>query len=391
MDPRIRVNPSNEVKLALLGEAAVFDLSCACGPTEPRTRSVDGRWIYPAALPSGQRVPMLKVLQQAGCERNCAYCAERCGGQGRDALSFAPDDLARIVVDLSTQGRIFGLFLSSAIRKGAVATMDRMLATAEILRRRMRYRGYLHLKIVPGCRPDQVDRAMELATRVSVNLEAPTAARLAEIAPTKVLTEHILAPMRQVAEAVATGRFRRSGQTTQLVVGAGEETDAEIARAASWLYRKLDLARVYYSGFQPIPGTPLAERPPAPFLREHRLYQVDFLLRRYGFELEEIAFDEQGRLPIEADPKTLWARAHPERFPIEVNTAPLEELVRVPGIGPTSAKRLVAVRGSSRLKDLEALRAAGASWRVAAPFVLLDGRTARAPEQLSLFPASSSP
>jgi predicted DNA-binding helix-hairpin-helix protein len=382
---QIRVTPSNQEKLALLGGAAAFDLSCACGPSEPRTRGVDGRWIYPAALPSGQRVPMLKVLQQAGCERNCAYCAERCGGEGRDALSFSPDDLARIVVDLFAERRIFGLFLSSAIRKGAVATMDQMLATAEILRHRMRYRGYLHLKIVPGCRADQVERAMELATRVSVNLEAPTAARLAEIAPTKLLTEHILAPMRQVADAVAQGRFRHSGQTTQLVVGAGEETDLEIARAASWLYRKLHLARVYYSAFQPIPGTPLADRPPTAFLREHRLYQVDFLLRRYGFAIEEIIFDPQGRLPAEADPKTLWARAHPERFPLEVNTARIEDLVRVPGIGPTSARRLLALRRSGRLRDLEALRACGTSWRVAAPYLLLDGRSPRAPVQLPLF------
>lgn len=384
----LRSSPSLEDKLLHLGGRAGFDLSCACGDSTGRVQGVSGQWIYPAALPSGQRVPMLKVLLQSGCERGCAYCAERAGGDRRD-VAFAPEELARLFIDLFRQRRVFGLFLSSAIRGGAVRTMDRLLATAEILRRRMRYRGYLHLKILPGCGADQVQRAMAVATRVSVNLEAPTAEHLQQVAPSKPFAR-LIEPMRQVARAQAEGTFRRAGQTTQLVVGAADESDAQIVHAASWLYGELHLARVYYSGFQPVPGTPLAHRAPAPFLREHRLYQADFLLRRYGFAFDEIPFDG-GRLSTEADPKTLWARAHPERFPLEVNSATRDELLRVPGIGPQSAKRLCELRRVGRIRSLDALRACRASWRIAAPYLLLDGRRAAPGVQLELLslPAGS--
>ena len=318
---------------------------------------------------------MLKVLQASGCERSCVYCAERCGGQGR-GVSLAPEALAGAFVDLHRRGRVAGLFLSSAIRGGAVATMDRMLVTAELLRLRHAFRGYIHLKMIPGCQADQVDRAMALATRVSVNMEAPTAGHLHRIAPGKDFEAQILAPMRQVAAAIGRGEFPAGGQTTQFVVGAAGENDRDITTAAVAGYHKLKLARVYYSAMQPVPGTPSAELAPTPFLREHRLYQADFLLRSYGFDLREIHFDAAGALPLHTDPKTLWARMHPERFPVEVNQAAREELLRVPGIGPTSAKRLLAMRGESRLRDVEALRAAGASWRVAAPYLLLDGKPA---------------
>src|ERR1700690_96345 len=158
--------------------------------------------------------------------------------------------------------------------------MDRMLGTAELLRGRHAFRGYIHLKMIPGSRPDQIERAMGLATRVSVNMEAPSAAHLARIAPGKKFDEQILAPMRQVARAIERGQFARAGQTTQFVVGAAGEADREVMGTAAWGYRDLKLARVYYSAMQPIPGTPVAERAPIPFAREHRLYQADFLLRR---------------------------------------------------------------------------------------------------------------
>ena len=373
--PLVRTAPSVETSLAALTRAAQHDLSCACGPSQHRQRGDGGLWIYPAALPSGQRVPMLKVLQAAGCERSCIYCAERCGGRGQGA-SLGPDQLATAFVELHRSRRVFGLFLSSAIRGGAVATMDRMLGTAELLRKRHAFRGYIHLKMIPGSRPDQIEHAMALATRVSVNMEAPTAAHLARIAPGKKFEEQILAPMRQVARAIERGRFPRAGQTTQFVVGAAGEADREVMGAAVLGYRDLKLARVYYSAMQPLAGTPVAERAPIPFEREHRLYQVDFLLRSYGFSLDEIHFDETGALPLHTDPKSLWAQRHPERFPVEINQARLEDLVRIPGIGPRSAKRLLAMRGRERLRDVQVLRVAGASWKVASPFVLLDGKPA---------------
>jgi predicted DNA-binding helix-hairpin-helix protein len=258
-----------------------------------------------------------------------------------------------------------------------------MLGTAEILRRRHRFGGYIHLKMIPGSRPDQIEQAMALAMRVSMNMEAPSAAHLARIAPGKKFDAQILAPMRQVAAAIARGRFERAGQTTQLLVGAAGERDRELVGAAAWGYRELKLARVYYSALQPVPGTPVAERAPVPFLREHRLYQTDFLLRSYGFTLDEIPFDAEGTLPLDTDPKTLWAQQHPERFPVELNQAPLAELVRVPGIGPRSAKRLLGMRREQCLRDVSALRAAGASWKVASPYIVLDGKPAQ--RQLRLF------
>jgi predicted DNA-binding helix-hairpin-helix protein len=373
--PLVRSAASVDTALAALTQAARHDLSCACGPAEHRRRGDRGLWIYPAALPSGRRVPMLKVLQANGCERSCVYCVERCGGQGR-AHSLAPEGLAAAFMELRRSGRVVGLFLSSAIRGGAIATMDRMLATAELLRGRHAFRGYIHLKMIPGSRPDQIERAMALATRVSVNMEAPTAAHLLRIAPGKQLETQIMEPMRQVARAMVRGDFARGGQTTQFVVGAAGETDREIAEAAAQGYRELGLARVYYSAMQPMAGTPLAERAPVPFLREHRLYQTDFLLRGYGFSLDEIHFDEAGALPLHTDPKTLWAERHPERFPVEVNRAGLHELLRVPGIGPRSARRLLQLRREQRLRDVAVLRAAGASWKVASPYLLLDGKSA---------------
>jgi predicted DNA-binding helix-hairpin-helix protein len=378
----VRVAPSVETSLATLTQAARHDMSCACGPSQPRTRGDDGLWIYPAALPSGRRVPMLKVLQASGCERSCIYCVERCGGQGR-ATSLEPAQLASAFVALLRSRRVTGLFLSSAIRGGAVATMDRMLGTAELLRRLHGFRGYIHLKMIPGSRPDQIEQAMTLATRVSVNMEAPSAAHLAQIAPGKKFDAQIIAPMRQVAAAIRQGRFARAGQTTQLVVGASGERDRDLMGAAAWGYRELKLARVYYAALQPVPGTPVAGRAPIPFMREHRLYQSDFLLRSYGFSLDEIPFDATGSLSLDTDPKTLWAQQHPERFPVEVNQASQADLVRVPGIGPRSAQRLVVMRREHPVRDVAALREAGASWKIASPFVLLDGKPAL--RQLRLF------
>jgi len=398
--PAVRISPGVEQKLELLGQAAQYDLTCACGKTQGRTRDGLGRWIYPAVLPNGRKTPLLKVLQQGGCERDCFYCAQRCGGEaalgnaaagegtGRPPTaepSFTPEELAGIFIALRRQQRVAGLFLSSALRGGAVATMDRMLATAEILRRRYRFTGYLHLKLVPGCAPDQVERAMQLATRVSVNLEAPSAAHLARIAPGKDFERQLLGPLRQVALAQAQGRFARGGQTTQFVVGAGAESDREIVGATAELYRRWRLARAYFSAFQPLNGTPLQARAPAPLMREHRLYQVDFLLRKYGFGFEEVPFGPDGQLSLETDPKTLWARTHPERFPVEVNTAEPAVLMRVPGIGPKAAQRVLEARRRTKIRSLEALRGVGAVAASAAPFILLDGKSPAPRQERLLF------
>jgi predicted DNA-binding helix-hairpin-helix protein len=230
-----------------------------------------------------------------------------------------------------------------------------------------------------------VERAVQLANRVSVNLEAPNPERLARIAPPKDFGAHLLQPLHWANRLIKEGAGQRASvsQTTQFVVGASDETDRELLSTTARLYHEVDLARVYFSAFQPIVGTPLEHHPPTPPLREHRLYQSDFLLRQYGFTFDDLVFDDAGNLPSEADPKLAWAQAHPECFPVEVNRASREELLRVPGIGPTSASRILMLRSRGSFCQLSDLRKIGAVAKRAAPFVLLNGR--RPPFQLSLW------
>lgn len=372
-------------KVQVLGQAAQYDICAACGTEVGRIHDDIGRWIYPAAMPDGRRVMLLKILMSNVCENNCLYCANR---RGRDfrRISFQPEELAKLFDELHRRGLVQGLFLSSAICGGATRMMERMLATAELLRFQYEFRGYIHLKILPGADLACVERAAELADRLSTNLESPSQERLARIASGKDFNE-LLAPMGLVKAIIDRKGLIRAGQTTQFVVGAADETDREVMRTTHWLYRELDLARAYFSAFQPIVDTPLEDRPPTPLIREHRLYQADFLLRRYGFEFDDLVFDEDGNLPRSFDPKMIWALTHPELFPVEVNLASREELLRVPGIGPRSAARILKLRRQGRFCSLQGLSEIGAVAKRAAPFILLDGR--QPPIQLGLWDAPS--
>jgi len=374
-----------EKKLELLGEGARFDLSCACGAPTGRLRSDLDRWIYPAVLPGGRSANLLKVLLTNACERNCRYCENRAGRDG-DRAVFGPGELAARFMDMHRSGLVMGLFLSSALAGGGVRSMDRLIATAEVLRRRHGYRGYLHLKILPGAQEAQVEQAGRLATRVSINLEVPSRSFLPAIAPDK-LPEEIASPLGFIRKYRLSGprSWAPSGFTTQFMVGAADETDRDILATTQALYGGMKASRVYYSAFQPVPGTPLEQAPSCPLWREHRLYQSDFLIRKYGFHVDELVFDDGGNLDETQDPKTAWARRHPERFPLEVNAAPPELLLRVPGIGPASARRIAAMRRRGKIRSLDQLRAAGALAGRAAPYLLLDGRAAARPEQLELF------
>jgi predicted DNA-binding helix-hairpin-helix protein len=290
-------------------------------------------------------------------------------------------------------GLVEGFFLSSGI-VGAVRTMDEMLATTELVRSKYGFRGYIHLKLLPGVEDAHVARAVELADRVSVNLEAPTAVALAALAPRKTLAE-LVAPLRAAAQILrrredperprnapeVPGRGRL-GLSTQFVVGPAGETDHELLGMVQQLYRELHLARAYYSAFTPVSQTPLENAVPTDPAREFRLYQADWLLRYYDFRVEELQFDEHGRLNLAIDPKAAWAGAHPERFPIEINRAPLRELLRVPGIGPHSARAIVAARRIAPLHELGDLRKLGVRADHAAPYVTLGGK--RPPFQLPL-------
>jgi len=371
-------------KVEILGRAAQYDLCGeACGTEAHRRRDDLGRWIYPAVLPDGRRIALLKILLTNACERDCLYCANRASRDFR-RVSFSPEELARLFDAMARRGLVQGLFLSSGVCGSAGQTMDRMIAAVEILRQHYGYSGYVHLKLLPGASPAHVERAVQLAQRVSVNLEAPNVERLRRVAPHKDFTRELLAPMVLAGRLIATGRGRLApaGQTTQFVVGAAGESDWEILSTAVRLYRELGLRRAYYSAFQPVPGTPLEDHPPTPLWREHRLYQSDWLVRKYGFSLEELVFDADGNLPREADPKEMWARAHPECFPVEVNTASREMLLRVPGIGPVSTARILRERRRGSFRDLAELRKIGVNTRRAAPYITLAGR--QPPHQLPL-------
>jgi putative DNA modification/repair radical SAM protein len=370
-------------KIETLGESAQYDLCNACGRAE-RKRDDLGRWIYPAALPDGKRVRVLKVLLTNVCEKNCHYCGLHAS---RDVprTSFTPDELARAFDRMHRADLVDGLFLSSGVCYNADRTMDRMIACVELLRSYYQFPGYVHLKLLPGCSEAHIERAVQLAHRVSVNLEAPNAERLAAIAPHKEFFDELTRPM-QIAKRLidaSGGRLAPAGQSTQFVVGAAGEPDREILYTSAHLYRNLDLRRAYYSAFQPVPGTALEGHEPTPAWREHRLYQADWLLRFYGFEYEDLLFDSGGYLPQAADPKLTYARAHPELYPVEVNRAPREQLLRVPGLGPRSVTRILGWRQQGTLRELEHLSKAGAVAERAAPYILLDGQ--RPPHQLPLW------
>jgi predicted DNA-binding helix-hairpin-helix protein len=362
-----------ERKLSLLGAEAQYDLSCACGGSAPRKPGLDGRWIYPAMLPNGQTIHMLKVLLDNSCTNDCRYCAQRAGSNIRRER-FNPDELAKIFVDMHNAQKVAALFLSSGLGSNPVRTMDRMLATAEILRHRYRYRGFIHLKILPGAELAQIERAAKLAQRLSINLEAPGPERLRRLSGHKNFSDDMLTRLRWIARLVQTRAGIVKGHTTQFVVGAAGESDREIVSVTHSLYRELSLSRVYYSAFQPIAGTPLGDATPTPRMREHRLYQADFLLRRYGFSSHEIPFSKDGAISLHEDPKTTWAKAHPDFFPLEINRAEKEKLLRVPGLGPIAVSRIIAERASSHIREPEDLRRLSKTADLALPYLLLNGR-----------------
>jgi predicted DNA-binding helix-hairpin-helix protein len=323
-------------------------------------------------MPGGKRIALLKTLMTSACERDCYYCAFRAGRDFRRE-TFSPDEMARAFDEMARRGQAEGLFLSSGVAGGGLRTQDKLIAAAEILRGKYGFRGYIHLKIMPGAEVEQIRRAMQLADRVSVNLEAPNTQRLSQLAPHKVFVEELVRPLR-IIESIRRQQGGGPSSTTQFVVGGADESDHELLATAAQVVREARLARVYFSSFRPVPGTPLEQHPPASPLREHRLYQSDFLLRQYGFGFDDLIFDERGNLPLDADPKVVWARQHLAHAPIELNRAGRLELLRVPGIGPQTAEAILRERRTGHLRELTDLRKLGGAASRAAPFVLLDGR-----------------
>jgi len=380
-------------RLKLLSSQMTFEPDAERGESATRPacfspKERDQAFVHPAQLPNGQKIMLLKTLLSSACERDCFYCPFRAGRDFRRA-TFKPDEFANLFSKLTQSGAAEGVFLSSGLANGGVTTQDKLLDTAEILRKKHGFRGYIHLKIMPGADRDQVFRAMQLADRVSINLEAPNTRRLALLAPQKMFMDELLQPLRMVEHIRRTqpghkgwnGRWPSS--TTQFVVGAVGESDLELLSATHHLIRAAGLKRAYFSAFRPVSDTPLSDRPAENPWRQHRLYQASYLFRDYGFDLDEMPFDDDGRLPLYTDPKRAWAEANLRDAPVEVNRAEREELLRVPGVGPKGAAAILAARRRARLRSVGDLRQIGVRTKDIEPFVLLDGQ--RPVYQLKLF------
>lgn len=357
-------------RLNTLVAAAQFDICGGCGGQSPAARSPLGL-IYHAALPGGGWVPLLKVLLTNLCVNDCAYCVNQIG---RDIprCSFQSEELAKLFVDMHARKLVQGLFLSSGIGTDASRTMEAMIKVVEILRHRYSFRGYIHLKILPGARFDCVEAGCRLASRVSINIEAPTAQHLARLSLKKDLNHGILERMRWVKQLVSKNEtLVPSGQTTQFVVGAAGETDLDILHTAGTLYKEIGLRRIYFSAFRPLEDSHLEGVSPAPPMREHRLYQADWLLRVYGFSPDEVglALDSNGSLSLGKDPKLTIARKQPWLFPVDLNRASYEELVRVPGIGTASAKSIIEARREHNISSLQQLKKMRVVTGRALPFI----------------------
>jgi predicted DNA-binding helix-hairpin-helix protein len=382
-----------DARVAVLSEAARDDREQGL-PGRPRF--AEGPvGIRPLRLPGGGRTAIMRIMQTNACSLSCGYCPSFCGGKVTRA-TLAPEEVARTFMAAHRAGEAQGLFLTSGVPGRPTRAMDRMLAAVEILRKREGFTGYVHVKVLPGSRDDQVEEAARLATRVSVNLEGPSDRVVRGLAREKDLEGDLLPKLRLAGrlarDARREGRPDRpapAGTTTQFVVGARGERDREILGLVARLERDGLLHHAHFSAFQPVAGTPLEGAPPTPAAREFRLYQAEHLLRRYGFGFEELVFEEEGDLALDRDPKTAWARAHPECFPVQIERAPWERLLRVPGIGPVAARRLVTERRRVALRDAADLGRLGVDTARAGVYLELRGRRlASGPpaEQLRLFP-----
>ena len=358
-----------QAKLAILADAAKYDASCASSGTAKRDSrggkgigSSEGMGICHAYAPDGRCISLLKILLTNSCIFDCAYCINRKSSNVRRAR-FTAEEVVRLTLAFYKRNYIEGLFLSSGIIRSSDYTMEQIVEVARSLREDHDFRGYIHLKTIPDADPELVRQAGLHADRVSINVELPTETGLNRLAPEKSAAQ-IEGAMRDMKAFIADAgdaaqrfksapKFAPAGQSTQMIVGADRATDRDIVERASALYDRFNLRRVYYSAFSPIPDAsavlPL-RRPP--LMREHRIYQADWLMRFYGFAPKEIqsATDDQGMLPLDIDPKLAWALKYRESFPIDVNRAPKEMLLRVPGLGTKAVDRILSSRRMRRLR-----------------------------------------
>lgn len=387
-------------KLAILADAAKYDASCASSGTDKRDSadgrglgSTEGMGICHSYAPDGRCISLLKVLLTNHCQYDCLYCVNRASSNVPRAR-FRVEEVVQLTLDFYRRNCIEGLFLSSGIVKSPDYTMEQVVEVARQLREDHGFRGYIHLKTIPDASAELLERAGRYADRLSINIELPSEQGLRALAPEKdgqairrsmgrlrsgieAAREPAVQPIRVLPGArprpARPPRFAPAGQSTQMIVGADGSDDRSILATSAALYRGYRMRRVYYSAFSPIPDAAQAlPLKPPPLLREHRLYQADWLMRFYGYAHEELALDAQGLLRLDVDPKLAWALAHPARFPVDLNSAPRELMLRVPGLGPGMVERLLQARQVRRLR-LEDLRRARLNLSKLLPFVLLDG------------------
>ncbi|WP_236167499.1 putative DNA modification/repair radical SAM protein [Pseudomonas fulva] len=357
-------------KLGILADAAKYDASCASSGAPKRSSrggnglgATNGMGICHSYTPDGRCVSLLKILLTNFCLYDCQYCVNRRSSNVPRAR-FSPEEVVRLTLDFYRRNCISGLFLSSGIIRSADYTMEQLIRVARLLREEHNFRGYIHLKTIPDADPLLIEEAGRLADRLSVNIELPTDDSLKRLAPEKQAStiRQAMGVIHQGQQAVANEpralRFTPAGQSTQVIVGADSTDDSTLLRNAESLYQGYGLKRVYYSAFSPIPDSPGSVPLAAPpLLREHRLYQADFLLRGYGYKAGEL-LGQTGNLALDIDPKLAWALANREVFPLDVNRAEPALLARIPGIGLRSVQRLVALRRERRIRydDLIQLR-----------------------------------
>ncbi|MDN0031743.1 putative DNA modification/repair radical SAM protein [Oscillibacter ruminantium] len=380
-------------KLTILSDAAKYDAACtSSGVRRGYQKGYIGNTSSSLAgcchtfSADGRCVTLLKVLLTNRCVYDCKYCVNRRSNDTKRA-AFTPEELAELTIGFYRRNYIEGLFLSSGVLRSPDYTTELMIQALRILRETYRFNGYIHAKAIPGTAPELVERLGFLADRLSVNIELPSETGLKTLAPDKT-KDAILAPMRQIQTRTAQGkeelvkyrhapRFAPAGQSTQMIVGATQDSDLHILRLTQGLYDRYRLKRVFYSAYVPVVENTLlpSKDTKPPLLREHRLYQADWLLRFYGFRAEELLDDQTPDFNPLVDPKCSWALAHLDFFPVEVNTADYETLLRIPGVGVVSAKRILVSRRAGRLQ-VDDLRKLGVVMKRAQYFLTCRGRMA---------------
>ena len=388
----IRKTPDAYEKLRILGGMATDDILSAPetrgarrGQPYPARKKNPTYGVYRASMPNGKFISLMRVMFTDFCKMDCAYCPNS-HWVPRKRYAFKVDELAKTFMELQRRQTVSGLFLSSGIAGDGSKTTERLVNVVDAIRNRYGFTGYIHMKVMPGASYDLVEAAHRLGTRLSVNIETPTIEHMRKLSAMKDFQADILDPISWIHDMTERRFGSAVGQATQMVVGAADETDRDIFGRVDQLYGEWGLKRVYYAPFRPVRHTPLAERPPTPMARSSRLYQMDWLKRVYRFSNDELdlAFDAGGHLPLDQDPKTAIAVENLDAFPLDVNAASYESLLRAPGVGPKSARRIVENRRRSGIDTWRDLQAMGVVRKRAWAFLAFRGHRPPSAKQLRM-------